>query len=292
VTGRPIGGTTRVAALIGWPARHSLSPVILNAAFEAASADWVYTVFEVPPERGAEAVAAARTLGLGGMSVTMPHKAAAAAAVDERTPAAEALGAVNCVYWRGDTLVGDNTDGPGFVDALRVDEGIDPSGRRCVVVGAGGAGRAVARSLGRAGAADVAVVNRSRAPAERAAALAGPVGRVGRPEDIPKADLVVNATLLGMGVVVGADGSSEPLPLDPELLHAGQVVADLIYHPATTPLLAAARSRGIVTVNGLGMLIHQAAHQFRNWLGKEPPLGAMSAAAVAELARRAAQEGD
>jgi shikimate dehydrogenase len=281
-----------VAALVGWPARHSLSPVILNAAFEAASADWVYTVFEVPPERGAEAVAAARTLGLGGMSVTMPHKAAAAAAVDERTPAAEALGAVNCVYWRGDTLVGDNTDGPGFVDALRVDEGIDPSGRRCVVVGAGGAGRAVARSLGRAGATDVAVVNRSRAPAERAAALAGPVGRVGGPEDIPKADLVVNATPLGMGVVVGADGSSEPLPLDPGLLHAGQVVADLIYHPAATPLLAAARSRGIVTVNGLGMLIHQAAHQFRNWLGKEPSLGAMSAAAVAELARRAAQEGD
>jgi shikimate dehydrogenase len=286
-----IGGTTRVAALIGWPARHSLSPVILNAAFVAASADWVFTVFEVRPERGGEAVAAARELGLGGLSVTMPHKAAAAAAVDERTAAAEALGAVNCVYWRGETMVGDNTDGPGFVDALRVDEGIDPAGRRCVVVGAGGAGRAVARSLGQAGAADVAVVNRSPAPAERAAALAGPAGRVGTPEDIPAADLVVNATPLGMGVVVGADRTSEPLPLDPEFLHAGQVVADLIYHPATTPLLAAARQQGAVTVNGLGMLIHQAAHAFRNWLGEDPPLGAMSAAAVAELARRAAHDG-
>jgi shikimate dehydrogenase len=290
VTGRPIGGTTRVAALIGWPARHSLSPVILNAAFVAASADWVFTVFEVPPERGGEAVAAARALGLGGLSVTMPHKAAAAAAVDERTPAAEALCAANCVYWRGETLVGDNTDGPGFLDALRVDEGIDPAGRRCVVVGAGGAGRAVARSLGLAGAADVAVVNRSSGPAEHAAALAGPAGRVGTPKDIPAADVVVNATPLGMGVVVGADGTSEPLPIDPTLLHAGQVVADLIYHPATTPLLAAARERGAVTVNGLGMLIHQAAHNFRNWVGEDPPLGAMSAAAVGELAQRAAHD--
>jgi shikimate dehydrogenase len=278
-----------VAALIGWPARHSLSPVILNAAFEAASADWVFTVFEVPPERGADAVAAVRSLRLGGLSVTMPHKAAVAAAVDQRTAAAEALGAVNCVYWRGDTLVGDNTDGPGFVDALRTDEGIDPAGRRCVVVGAGGAGRAVARALGRAGAAEVAVVNRSPAPAEHAATLAGPTGRVGTPGDIPRADIVVNATPLGMGIVVGADGSTEPLPLDPGLLRPGQVVADLIYHPATTPLLAAARDRGAVTVNGLGMLIHQAAHAFRNWVGKEPPLGAMSAAAMGELARRAAQ---
>jgi shikimate dehydrogenase len=292
VSGRVIGGATRVAALIGWPARHSLSPVILNAAFEAASADWVFTVFEVLPERGVEAVRAAKSLGVGGLSVTMPHKAAAAAAVDERTPAAEALGAVNCVYWRGEVLVGDSTDGPGFVDALRGDEGVDPSGRRCVVVGAGGAGRAVARALGAAGAADVAIVNRAPAAAEHAAALAGAAGRVGAPDDIPTADIVVNATPLGMGVVVGADGTTEPLPLDPELLHAGQVVADLIYHPSTTPLLAAAHERGCVAVNGLGMLIHQAAHAFRNWVGEEAPLGAMSAAALAELARRAAQGGD
>jgi len=249
-------------------------------------------VFEVPAGQGGEAVAAVRSLGLGGLSVTMPHKAAAAAAVDELTPAAEALGAVNCLFWRGKTLVGDSTDGPGFVDALRVDEGIDPAGRRCVVVGAGGAGRAVARSLGQAGAADVAVVNRSPEPAERAAALAGPTGRVGAPTDIPAADVVVNATPLGMGVVVGTDGSPEPLPLDPDLLRPGQVVVDLIYHPASTPLLAAAREHGLVAVNGLGMLIHQAAHAFRNWLGEEAPLEAMSAAAVAELTRRTDRNDD
>jgi shikimate dehydrogenase len=286
-----IGGDTRVVALIGWPARHSLSPVILNAAFEAAAVDWVFTVFEVPSGRGTDAVAGARSLGLGGLSVTMPHKAAAAVAVDERTPAAEALGAVNCVFWRGTTLVGDSTDGAGFVDSLRSDEGIDPDGTRCVVVGAGGAGRAVARALGEAGATDVAIVNRSSEPAERAAAVAGPAGRVGAPSDIPGADIVINATPLGMGVVVSADGTPEPLPFDPDLLRDGQVVADLIYHPAPTPLLNEARDRGLVAVNGLGMLLHQAAHNFRHWIGEDPPLGAMSAAALAELARRTARDG-
>jgi shikimate dehydrogenase len=286
-----ITGSTRLAALIGLPARHSLSPTILNAAFSAVGADWVFLVFEVPDGRAAGAIGAMRELGIGGLSVTMPHKAAVNDLVDERTPVAAALGAVNCVYWRGDRrtqwrLVGDNTDGAGFVDALRTDEGVDPGGLRCVVLGAGGAGRAVARALGEAGAADIAIVNRSPGPAALAAALAGERGRVGAPDDIAGAELVVNATPLGMGIVTETDGTPEPLPLDPAALHAGQVVADLIYQPASTPLLAAARDRGAVAVNGLGMLIHQAAHTFRRWTGEDPPLEAMSAAAVAELTRR------
>jgi shikimate dehydrogenase len=283
---RHITGTTRLAAVIGSPVRHSLSPAILDAAFDAVGADWVFLAFEVPEGRAAAALAAVRELAIGGLSVTMPHKAAVHDAVDERTPVASALGAVNCVYWRGDVLVGDNTDGAGFVDALHADEGVDLGGRRCVVLGAGGAGRAVVQALGEAGAADVAVVNRSPDPAVRAAALAGERGRVGSPADIAAADLVVNATPLGMGVVTGTDGTPEPLPLDPAALHPGQVVVDLIYHPATTPLLAAARDRGAVAVNGLGMLIHQAAHAFRHWTGEDPPLAAMSAAAVAALSRR------
>lgn len=283
---RLIGASTRVAGVIGSPVRHSLSPVILNTAFEASGLDWAFLAFEVPEGRGADAVVAMRVLGLGGLSVTMPHKAAVSQAVDELTPAAAALGAVNCVFRQGDTVVGDNTDGPGFVDALRVDEGIDPSGARCVVVGAGGAGRAVARALGETGAADIVIVNRSRPRAEAAAAVAGPHGRVGDPGAIVEADIVVNATPLGMGVVVAADRSAEPLPFAVDLLRPGQVVADLIYHPVTTPLLVAARERGAMAVNGLGMLIHQAAHAFRRWVGEEPPLGAMSAAALAELARR------
>lgn len=277
-----ITGATRLAALIGTPVRHSLSPAILNAAFAASGTDWVFVVLDVPEGRGAEAVAAARTLGLAGLSVTMPHKAAAAAAVDELTPVAADLGAVNCVVARDGRLLGDNTDGAGFVDALRLDAGVDPAGRRCLLVGAGGAGRAVARALGEAGAAEVVVVNRSPEPATRAAALAGPAGRVGAAADVPAADVVVNATSLGMA----AAGRAEPLPVDPAGLHAGQVVVDLVYHPATTPLLAAAAERGAVTVGGLGMLVHQAAHAFRRWTGGEPPIGVMAAAARAELAAR------
>jgi shikimate dehydrogenase len=277
-----ITGATRLAAVIGQPVRHSLSPAILNAAFAATGADWAFVALEVPAGRGAEAVAAMRTLDLGGLSVTMPHKAAARAAVDEATPAAAALDAVNCVFRSDDRLVGDNTDGAGFVDALRLDEGVEVAGRRCVLVGAGGAGRAVARALAGAGAADVVVVNRSPGPAERAAALAGPVGRVGTAADVGAADLVVNATSLGMGLA----GPAEPLPVEPERLGPGQVVVDIVYHPAATPLLAAAHERGARPVGGLGMLVHQAGHAFSRWTGLEPPLAAMAAAARDELARR------
>ena len=284
--GTRVTGATRVAAVIGTPVRHSLSPAILNAAFAATGADWVFTALEVAEGAGEAAIAAMRTLGLGGLSVTMPHKGAAAAAVDRRTPAAEALGAVNCVYWEGTTLCGDSTDGAGLVDALRIDEGVDPAGAHCVIVGAGGAGRSVARALGAAGAASVVVVNRTPGPAARAAELAGPAGRVGTLEAVPSADIVINATPLGMGDVVRLDGGPEPLPLDVNVLSATHVVVDLIYHPATTPLLVEARERGATAVNGLGMLIHQAAHAFRLWTGEEPALEAMSAAAVAELTRR------
>jgi shikimate dehydrogenase len=117
-------------------------------------------------------------------------------------------------------------------------------------------------------------------------ALAGAAARVGRPEDVGDVDLVVNATPLGMGVVVTTAGEPEPLPLDPERLSAGQIVVDLVYHPPITPLLAAARERGARGINGLGMLIHQAAHAFRLWTSEEPPVEAMSAAAVAALGHR------
>ncbi|HEY8543678.1 MAG TPA: shikimate dehydrogenase [Acidimicrobiales bacterium] len=280
-----ITGHTRVAALIGAPARHSLSPIILNTAFAELGLDWCFVVFEVPAGEGQAAVRAVRTLDLVGLSVTMPHKDAAFEAVDGRTPVAAALGAVNCVFRDGDggpggRLVGDNTDGPGFVDSLRVDHGIDVAGRRCVLLGAGGAGRALAWALGQAGAADVAVVNRSPAPAERAAELAGAVGRVGSAADVAAADLVVNATSIGMG-------DDPRLPVDADALHEGQIVADIVYFPSETPLLRAAAARGATTVPGIGMLVHQAAHALRRWASVEPPIAAMTAAAQAELERRA-----
>lgn len=267
---------TRVVAVIGDPVRHSLSPAIHNAAFGALGLDWVYAAFEVPAGHGADAVGAMRTLGLAGLSVTMPHKADVAAAVDQLTPAAQALGAVNTVARIGPDVVGDNTDGQGFIDALRADEGFDPAGRCCLVVGAGGAARAVVRALAGAGAGRIVIANRTRASAEAAAALAPLIACLGSPDEAAGADLVVNATPLGM--------TGGTLPVDPERLGSGQLVVDLVYHPPVTPLLEAARSRGAAAVNGLGMLIHQAALQFQLWTGEEPPLEVMSAAATAGLA--------
>jgi shikimate dehydrogenase len=273
---RPVSATTQVAAVIGYPVRHSLSPAMHNAAFAALGLDWVYTAFEVDPHQGEAAVRAMVPLGIRGMSVTMPHKDAAAAAVDELSPTASVLGAVNCVVNRDGTLVGENTDGDGFVASLRLDHAVDPAGMRCVVLGAGGAARSVIRALGAAGAAEVAVVNRTPALAVEAAKLAGDVGRaVGQlasPAVIEQAELVVNATPIGMALGIS---EAPDLPLDPGLLRPGQVVADLVVHPLVTPLLGEAESRGAHPVPGLGMLVHQAALAFEIWTGVDAPLDAM-----------------
>ncbi|HUQ62572.1 MAG TPA: shikimate dehydrogenase [Acidimicrobiales bacterium] len=264
---------------MGSPISHSLSPTIFNAAFESLSLDLEYVAVEVPPGRAEEAIDEARALGVMGLSVTMPHKASVLPALDRLSAAAEALGAVNTVLRVGDELVGDNTDGPGFLDALAADEGFDPAGRRCVVFGAGGAARAVILALAAAGAAEVSVVNRNAEHAEVAVLLAGAVGRIGEPADVKGADLIVNATPIGM-----QGQPAEPL-FETSILAEGQLVADLVYHPSITPLVAEARSRGARAVNGLGMLIHQAGHSFQLWTGQPPPLSVMSAAAVSALRR-------
>lgn len=271
-----ISGATRVAAVIGSPVRHSRSPALANAAFAAAGLPWTFVAFEVGAGHGAAAVAAVRTLEIAGVMVTMPLKAEVIPALDRLTPAAEALGAVNSIAWQGTDLVGDNTDGAGLVASLRHDEGIDPAGRRCVVLGAGGAARSVVWALADAGAAEVVVVNRSADRAAVAAALAGPVGRVGTPADVAHAELLVNATSVGMGA---APGDAGPLPCDATAVAAHQVVVDLVYQPLVTPLLALARVRGAHAVDGLGMLVHQAALSLERWTGVAPDLAAMAAAA-------------
>jgi shikimate dehydrogenase len=279
-----VTGRTRLAGVIGDPVRHSLSPTIHNAGFNAVDLDWVFLAFEVPAGGAGGAVEAMRVLGIDGLSVTMPHKADVAAAVDRLSPAARALAAVNTVVREGAVIVGENTDGDGFINALRIDEGIDPAGMRCLVVGAGGAARAVVRSLELAGASEVIVAARRDDAGERAAALAPKVGRVGTVDETDSVDLVVNATPVGMGEVTALDAPELPVP--EERLGSGQVVADLVYHPLVTPLVAAARRRGAVAVNGVGMLLHQAAIAFRLWTGEDAPLEAMSASVLAELARR------
>jgi shikimate dehydrogenase len=270
----------RLAALIGSPVRHSLSPAIHRAAFAAAGVDWSYVAFDVAPGRAAEALAAMRVLGIAGLSVTMPHKADVAAAVDRLEPAARALGSVNTVSWDGDRLVGSSTDGDGFLAAL-AEAGVEVTGARVAVIGAGGAARSVIDALARAGAPDITVLNRTAERAARAAALT-PAASVGIASDVERADIVVNATSVGMGVAAEHADSGD-LPCDPALVHRGQVVVDLVYHPLETAWLHAARRRGVTAVDGLGMLVHQAALQQQRWLGVTPDTRAMRAAAEAHL---------
>jgi shikimate dehydrogenase len=282
-----ITGSTRVAGVIGDPVRHSLSPVIHNAAFAALGLDWVYVPFPVHAGAAAEALAGAATLGVAGLSVTMPHKAAAAAAVHRLSPVAERLASVNTVVNEGGTLVGDSTDGAGLIDALRLDDGWDPAGRRCLILGTGGAARAVALALAEAGA-SVAAVGRRPEAVDAVIAVCAGAGRPAAAREVSDVDLVVNATPVGM-LPTALDGhpvgDELPLGVRPEWLGSGQVVVDLVYRPAVTPLVAAARERGATARNGLAMLIHQAGHQLRAWTGLDPPLPAMSAAAVAALSR-------
>ncbi|HZX55924.1 MAG TPA: shikimate dehydrogenase [Ilumatobacteraceae bacterium] len=273
-----ISGSTRLAAVIGSPVRHSLSPALHNAGFAATGVDWVYAAFEVEAGRAGGALDAMRVLGLGGLSVTMPHKEDVARLVDELDPAAAALCSVNTVVPIGDgRLRGYSTDGAGFVAALAGND-VDLIDKTVCVLGAGGAARAIVDALSRAGAASIKVVNRSADRAEMAASLAAGIAVVGSQQDVADCDIVVNATSVGMG--------SSEMPCDASMLRRDQVVADIVYHPRTTALLEAARQVGARTVEGLAMLVHQAVVQQRLWTGASPDPAVLWAAAEQELGSR------
>lgn len=277
----------RLAAVIGSPVAHSLSPAIHRAAFDAAAVDWSYVAFDVAEGRAVEALESMRLLGIAGLSVTMPHKEAVARSVDRLDPAARALGSVNTVSWDDGELVGSSTDGAGFVASL-ADAGVSVEGARIAVIGAGGAARSVIDALARTGSPDITVLNRSADRAEAAAALAS-VASVGILSDIARADIVINATSVGMGVDpadLDVESTEADLPCDPSLLHAGQVVADLVYHPLETVWMKRAAEQGAQTVDGLGMLVHQAALQQRIWLGPDAVIDTISMRTAAEQALR------
>ncbi|MEM8619559.1 MAG: shikimate dehydrogenase [Actinomycetota bacterium] len=279
-TERPAG---KLAAVIGSPVAHSLSPVVHRAGFASLGVDWSYVAFDVPDGGADDALAAMRTLGIAGLSVTMPHKSAIAGAVDLLEPTARALNSVNTVSWDGDQLVGSSTDGAGLLASL-VEVGIDLDNCRVAIIGAGGAARSVIDAFGRAGARDITVLNRTVARAEQAASLAASAS-VGIVSDISRADIVINATSVGMGVDPD-DARADDLPCRRDLLRADQVVVDLIYHPLQTAWLRAAEEIGARTVDGVGMLVHQAALQQQQWLGRRPDIAPMRAAAEAELEAR------
>jgi shikimate dehydrogenase len=265
-----------VVGVIGDPIDQSLSPLLHNAAFDELGLDWVSVGFVVREGQAADALAGMRALGIGGLSVTMPHKEAAANLVDTASALAVRLEAVNCVVWTPGGLRGENTDGAGFVASLARGAGFSARAKRCVVLGAGGAARAVIAALADEGASEVVVVNRTAERAARAAELASPVGRVGTLADVATADLVVQATPRGM---TGGPPGPGPESSSASVLHQGQVAVDLVYRPAETPWLAEAAARGATTIGGIGMLVHQAAAQLQLWTGLQPPLEAMWAAA-------------
>lgn len=277
---------TRVVAVIGHPIRHSLSPVIHNAGFRSTGVDFVYVAYDVAPGEGTSAVMAARTLGLAGLSVTMPHKVDIVETMDELGPSARRLKSVNTVsISESGRLVGHSTDGDGFVNSL-MDEGVEIANATVAIFGAGGAAVSVIDALDRSGISALSIVNRTRQSAVAAAQLTSRPTRVVDPKNeteveevISGSRLLVNATSIGMGSPATESTGSEDLPFDPELLTPDHIVVDLVYHPLETPLLNAARRQGCRTVGGLGMLIHQAALQQEIWTGHTPDIAAMARAA-------------
>lgn len=281
---RSITAATRLALVIGDPVRHSLSPALHNAAYESAGLDWVMVAMPAVAGSGAGMVDLVRRHDVGGMAVTMPLKPEVAAAVDRLDPASAALRSVNTVVPVDGAALGLSTDGDGFVSSLRV-AGHDPRGAKVLVVGAGAAARSIIDALGRAEVGAVSVFNRSPAAADEAAQLSDRASVVIH-DDLAQvcstADIVVNTTSVGMGV----DARDGVTPLPSELLNSGHIVADIVYHPLQTAFLAAAASAGAATVDGLGMLVHQAALQCRAWTGVQVDTAVMRAAAEAELAAR------
>lgn len=272
------GARTQLAAVIGDPVRHSLSPRLHNAAYGALGMDWVYLAFEVAPGDVPTAVAGARALGVRGLSVTTPHKEAALAAAGRASALAERLGAANTLVIDKGEVFAESTDGDGLVADLRA-AGYEPAGKVAAVIGAGGAARSAIAALAAAGAAEVRVVNRSAENAARAAELAGPLGRVAPPEAVVDAAVILQATPVGLG---GRGEGNELLGAIAAHVGPGQLVYDFVYHPPVTSFLAAAAGAGAAVRNGLGMLVHQAALQFELFCGEAAPLSVMWAAVAAE----------
>lgn len=257
--------------VVGWPVAHSRSPLIHNYWLQRAGIDAVYEAVAVPPEADFRAkLEELRRQGFAGVNVTIPHKEAAYAAVDTLDEAAAHLGAVNTILLTGGKISGHNTDGRGFIDSLS--SAGDWASGPALVLGAGGAARAIVGALLAAGLSDIRVSNRTRARAEAVAALADTPENSGvvrvfdwaaRAQAAEGATLLVNTTSLGMQGAPALDMSLDTLA-------AKATVADIVYVPLETDLLACARSQGHMPVNGLGMLVHQAAHAFDLWFGQHP----------------------
>jgi len=277
-----INGQTKLVGLIGYPVEHSLSPAMHNSAFAALSLNWCYVPLPVLPERLGEAVAGLRAMSFVGANVTVPHKEAVMSYLDHVTPEAQAIGAVNTLVMCEGRSIGHNTDWQGFLTALG-EGGFDPHGKRVVVLGAGGAARAVVYALAQAGA-QVAVLNRTLARAQ--ALVQGfsslfpslPLTLQTLKEQTAEAHLLVNATPIGTWPEVDKSIWPEDLAFPGHL-----TVFDLVYNPRQTKLMRQARAAGAKVIGGLGMLVHQGAAAFELWTGEKAPVETMYEAASRTL---------
>jgi shikimate dehydrogenase len=282
-------GTTKVLGVFGYPIEHSLSPIIHNAALTSLGLDFCYVPFKVHPDRLALAVEGIRALGIVGVNVTIPHKVSIMEYLDEISPEAEALGAVNTIVNDHGKLKGYNTDGQGFLRSLREDAGVEPKGKAVFLIGAGGAAKSIAVRLGLEGARSITIANRTFDKAKALADLVNGTlgGKLASPETLDGsqfhaplygADIIINSTPVGM-----YPHQDDPPILDSDLIREGVLVCDLIYNPIETTLLKSARMRGARTLNGVGMLVHQGAIAFNMWTGAQAPVDIMREALIDAL---------
>lgn len=273
---------------LGQPVAENPTGVMQEAAFAASGLNWRYLTMEVPPEKLGDAIRGVRALGMRGINLTIPHKVAVIPLLDGLSEEARLIGAVNTVRREGDALIGDNTDGKGFLRGVRVDGGCDPKGKRAVMLGAGGAARAIGTELLLAGVSDLLIVNRSRERGQSTAdhlrrGTNGPVrfetwdGTFQVPQD---ADLLVNATSIGLYPNVDAMPDVDLGQAKPSLL-----VCDAVFNPPVTRLLAAAIARGLPVLDGLSMLVYQGVIGFELWTGVPAPEAVMKDALRKALER-------
>jgi shikimate dehydrogenase len=262
-------GSPRRLAVLGHPVSHSRSPAMQNAALaDLGLTGWTYEAIDIEPVDFESKVRELPGLGFAGVNVTVPHKEAALRVADSAGEGAAAIGAANTLVFGSGAIRAENTDAPGLVDAVRR----VPAGHRALVLGAGGAARAVLWALAGEGA-DVSVWNRTASRAESMVRDLG--GTVDPAPVVSDFDLIVNASAAGLG---GGDAVSE-LPLDPTRFRPGQTVVDMVYGPEPSALLAAAASAGAKTIDGLEILVHQGARSLEIWTGRAPSLEVMREAA-------------
>jgi shikimate dehydrogenase len=279
-----ISGKTKIFGIFGYPVEHTFSPGMHNAAFSKIGLNASYVPFAVSPERLGDAVKAIVPLGLRGLNVTVPHKVNVLAYLDELSEEARLIGAVNTIEVREGMLIGHNTDGRGFLRAVREDAGFNPKGKNVLFIGAGGAARAVGFSLALAGARKISFhdVDARKASSlaqdiyQKTGADAGAIDQDQLAASAEEADCLIHATPLGLK-------RSDPLPIAKNLVMKKHLVCDLVYNPPETALLKVAKARGAKRFSGLGMLLYQGVIAFEIWTGKKAPVPVMKKALTAQL---------